>query len=944
MQVVELKTEHLSNPLGVDACQPRFSWKIKSDYKNVYQTSYQIMAYEDSKGERLVWDSGVVESEQSQNVRWNGPKLTSGEQIYWKVLVESGNGEQTERSESALNSFEMALLNTSDWKAEWIEPGEQADFLTFQPAPYLRKQFVVKPNLKKARIYQTAHGLYEFWLNGQNGTEDKFKPGFTSYHHRLQYQTYDVTELLHEGENVWGVALGDGWWRGSVGGMNRNGWGYTLQFLGQIVLTYADGSMEYICTDEDFKYAYGGIRECDLRSGEVYDASLEPEGWKHTDYDAKDWKKVLLVQGKNARKEQLIPSRSVPVLEREEFLPKTFKDKNNNLVLDFGQNIAGYVKMKLRGCKKGQKITLLHGEDLKDGVFSLENLLSEGMLSNDHFQQVDYFAKGETEEFYCPTFSVFGFRYVKLEGYDQEILPGDFVAVAVYSALEETGDFTCSNMLVNQLVKNSRWSQKDNYLDVPTDCPTRERSPWTGDSQVYCRTAANFMDVYPFFEKWMLDYNCDQLKNGKLRNVIPTCSGQNPEESERAKREFFKSIEGKEELSWMDTLFLQAYTNDSEDNGANDGSAGWSDAAVINPYTMYLCYGDLQIVQNQYDSAKKHIAYMFSHAKNANPNRTDEPEYHNWTDGELDADYIWDTEFHWGEWLETDVGSAIEVQRMMDKFTNPDPEVPTMFLYYSTRLVSEMADLLGKPEEADLYRAKAQKVKRMFNKYLIKENGVIKPGRQAPNVRALAFDLCDKTNRKIVLETLVQMVIDNDYHLNTGFLATPYILNVLADGGYPEIAYALLEQETSPSWLYNVKKGATTILEEWDGMDTHAGSFNHYSYGAVCDFLFTRAAGIQPVMQNPGYKEILIAPVIGGSFTYAEATYESIYGTIRSKWNKESDSVHYQIEIPVNTTAKVRIPAGENAWESFKEQREDAVYDEGYIEFCVGSGRWEFTI
>lgn len=936
--ITELKTEYRTNPIGIDTLKPRLSWKIKSSSQNMMQTSYQILAFADEAENDLIWDSGVIEDSSSQRVLWNGPKLSSMERVFWKVKSTIANGTIEEQSESETVFFEMGLLTEEDWHCDWIEPLDQNDYFHYQPAPVMRRKFRVKSGLKKARIYQTAHGLYEFWINGRLGTKEKFKPGFTSYQSRIQYQVYDISEYLAEGENVWAVSLGDGWWRGTLGGSSRNNWGYKLQFLGQIVLTYEDGSVEYVCSDDQFKYSYGGIRACDLRAGEVYHSLQEPQGWKDRGFDDTLWKPAVKTEGLYCSKNTLIASASVPVLEKERFEAKPFRDAAGELVLDFGQNIAGYVKMRLRGCQKGQKVILQHGEDIKDGLFNMENLMGD-MFENESFQRIEYISGGEPEETYCPTFAVFGFRYVLVRGYAGEIRPGDFEAVAVYSALEETGDFTCSNPLINQLVKNSRWSQKGNYLDVPTDCPTRERSPWTGDSQVYIRTAADFMNVYPFFEKWMQEFNCDQLKNGKLKSTIPSGS-KNPEENERAKAAFFESIADKEELSTTDYMVLQMYQSDEEDKGVADGSAGWSDAAVINPYTMYLCYGDKQILENQYESARKHVEYMFSKAKNANPNRKSALEYGNWTDGELDADYIWDTEFHWGEWLEADVGSAGEMQRMMEKFTNPDPEVPSAFLYYSTRLLGEIAQILGKEEDAELYRQKSEKVKKMFNKYIIGEDGVIKEGRQAPNVRALAFGICDEEHEEKVLTALVRMIRDCDYHINTGFLATPYILNVLADGGYAETAYQLLEQEGCPSWLYNVKKGATSILEEWDGMDTHAGSFNHYSYGAVCDFLFSRIAGIRPMIEKPGYQEFLVEPVAGGSLTEAKAVYESLYGTICSGWKRGGETIEYEIQVPVNTIAHVRIPCLAKDLEEIRKTYPEAKLIDNHISIRLGSGNW----
>ena len=889
MNVYDLKTEHLKNPMGIDAHNPRFSWKISSSKQNVLQESYEITAY---SNDRIIWNSGIVETEDSQGILYAGEPLLSGQVVTWKVKVTAGG----ETAESKKATFEMGLLNPDDWQAKWIEPEEDLDDLdAIRPAPLLRKKFTVKPNLTKARIYQSAHGLYEFWMNGELGTADKFKPGFTSYYSRIQYQTYDITDLLPEGDNVWAIKLADGWWRGVVGGTFRNNFGYKLAFIGQIILDYADGSREIIASDESFKTSTGALLMSDMKMGDTYDARLEPKGWKYPEFDDSQWKAVHLECDVNSHTDVLIPSRSVPVREKEQFIPNVFKDVNGDTILDFGQNIAGYVRITVRNCKRGQKIILQHGEDMKNGAFYMENALLGEM--GDHLQMVEYICQGGAIESYQPDFSIFGFRYVKLTGYEGSIEPGDFVAVAVYSACEETGDFVCSNPLINQLIKNSRWSQKGNFMDVPTDCPTRERSPWTGDSQVYCKTASLFMDVYPFFEKWMQDLNLEQMEDGKIANTFPSTNTiQNMEEIKR-----IRSMIGPDDPQ-------AAFLGDMKSGNQIDGSAGWGDAATINPYTLYLCYGDKKIIENQYESARKWVDYIATCAKNHAPYSEDKPQYKTYTDGVLDADYLWDTGYHWGEWLEADIPIPDDIVKEL--IDHPDNEVPTAYYYYSAKLLSEMAKVLDKEEDAIKYKNLSENVRRVFNKYLIHEDGSVKEGRQAPNVRALEFGIPYEENRQKVADKLAEYVKANDYHLNTGFLATPFLLQQLCDNGYQDYAFKVLEQESAPGWIHNIIAGGTTIPEVWNGFDSHFGSFNHYSYGAVCNFMFSRIAGIQPVFEKPGYKHFIIKPVQGGTLTFAEAVYESIYGTIRSSWRKTGDGLRYEISIPANTTATVILPDG----------------------------------
>ncbi len=534
LKVYDLRTEYLKNPMGIDAKNPRFSWKLESDHKNVRQRNYRILAFSDSTGQSMLWDSQVAESEESVHVQWEGPSLYSRERVYWKVLVEAADGNGcNEKVESEMACFEMGLMDAADWKAQWIEAEEEVDLDGRMPCPYLRKAFQVKNALKSARIYQSAHGLYEFWINGKRGTEDVFKPGFTSYYHRIQYQVYDITGLLQEGDNCWAVALGDGWWRGTTGGSYRNNFGYKLSYIGQIILEYEDGTIEYILTDETFRTSNGGLVSSDMKEGDVFNAALDPRGWRISGFDDSKWKQVHLETDGFEDKASLISSRSVPVRERECFQPEIIHTPNGEIVLDFGQNIAGYVRMRLHGLSKGQKIICIHGEALdEEGNFTLKNMVIS--KPDARIQQVEYIAAGKETEEYCPIFSVFGFQYMLLKGYEGEIRPGDFTAVVVYSALEESGDFTCSYPLINQLVRNSRWSQKGNFLDVPTDCPTRERSPWSGDSQIYLRTASDFMNVYPFFEKWLQDLSVEQFASGKVPNTIPmTAAIHNPAELKR---------------------------------------------------------------------------------------------------------------------------------------------------------------------------------------------------------------------------------------------------------------------------------------------------------------------------------------------------------------------------------------------------------------------------
>ncbi len=890
IRIYDCTTEHLINPVGVETQSPRFGWKIQSDCQNVYQESYQIFVR--SEGAEI-WNSGVVSSNETRNIRYAGPALASTQRLEWTVTIVA-NGE-TITGET--NYFEMGLLSASEWKAEWIQPETEVDYDARKPVAYLRKTFDVRHGLVRACIAQSAHGLYEFWLNGIVGTQDKFKPGLTSYHFRTQYQLYDVTALLHEGENVWAVELADGWWRGNTGGGNFNNFGFYTHFIGQIVLEYDDGSVAYVVTDPSMRCATGALLASDMKMGDLYDARLEPVGWKQPGFDDSAWGCVVAARTHNSIN-TLVAGHSVPVREKERLVSRVFRDAENSIVLDFGQNIAGYVAMTLRNCAPGQRVTLYHGEGLKDGAFSVDNIENS---SDVPFQQVDYICAGAAQETYCPMFSVFGFRYVKVVGYEGEIAPEDFVAIAVYSDLAETGQFSCSNPLINQLVSNSRWSQKGNFLDVPTDCPTRERSPWSGDSQAYCKTAADFMDVYPFFEKWLYDLTLEQFESGCVGNTFPSTNAlHNPDEKARmiAQQRFVFA---------PPTIAGPVGCGDMM-----DGAAGWGDTATITPMTMYLCYGDKTILEQQYECAKKWSLYQRNCARESNPLYADQPQYHTHTNGVPDAQYIFDTRFHWGEWLEPDAPE----NNGPSGFNPPDwakrgnPLVATAYLYHSSMLVAQMAAILGKTEDAQDFFAYAAQVKRVYNRYFIASDGTILPARQAPYARTLAFGLADEKNEPLIAQKLAEAVERNGYMLNTGFLSTPFLLQQLCRYGYTEHAFRILEQTQAPSWLHPVLLGATTILESWTALDEFKNSFNHYSYGAVCDFLFSCVAGMQTDPDAPVYSRVLLRPIVGGTLTHAEATYESACGTIRSAWKKDASRVQYHFELPANTTAHIVLPDG----------------------------------
>jgi len=565
-EVKQLVCEYKTNPLGIDVLKPRLSWQLVSSEKDVMQTAFEVRVAESpsklSSG-KLMWTTGKVNGSQSVNIVYNGPALVSMQQIYWQVRVWDNKNKATAWSEPA--SWEMGILKPADWKATWISSGDEKELKESKPAQYFRKEFTIAKKIKSARVYVTSLGLYQLHLNGAKVSSDLFTPGWTSYNKRLQYQSYDVTSMLKD-QNAIGVVLGDGWYRGNLGWSNRGAYyGKQLAMLLQLQITYNDGTSESVCSDKSWKFTTNGpIVESDIYNGEFYDARLELTGWDKTNYDMGKWSNVVAFNHAN---DILIAPKGIPVKAIQEIKPiKLIITPKGENVLDMGQNMVGWVRLKVSG-KKGDKITLKFAEVLdKAGNFYTENL--RGAKATDV-----YIIKGEGTETFEPNFTFHGFRFVKIDGMAVAPSLDQITGVVIHSDMKPTGIFSCSDTLINKLQHNIQWGQKSNFLDVPTDCPQRdERLGWTGDAQVFSMTAAFNFDVAAFYTKWMGDFTADQLADGKVPHVIP------------------------------DVL-----------NGGG-GSTAWADASIIVPWTVYLSYGDERILETQYPSMKAWVGYMISRA------------------------------------------------------------------------------------------------------------------------------------------------------------------------------------------------------------------------------------------------------------------------------------------------------------------------------------------
>lgn len=555
-KIEQLLCENTSNPLGMGVENPRFTWVITSSQGSTMQKAYELVVKE---GKKTVWATGKVDSDQSVLVEYAGTQLHSNTKYNWQVRVWDNHGGVSAWSAPA--NFHTALFQESDWKAKWISIGFEEEAKT-RPVQYFRKSFAVKKKIAQATAFVTAQGMYEAYLNGSRVGDAYLTPGWTSYNTRLQYQVYDVTNLLHAGDNAVGAMLGNGWFRGTLGWVgNGNLYGKQLALLMQVHIKYTDGTSDYLITDESWRSSYGAVQSSEIYDGETIDHTKEQKGWNNNSFDDTKWSSVTTIP---SGYKHLLATYNEPIKKHEVFTAvKMITTPKGERVLDFGQNLVGWVKVKASG-KAGNTIVIKHAEVLdKFGNFYTDNMRSAKTTAT-------YILNGQGEEEFEPHFTFYGFRYIKIEGDLAEIKPENFTAVALYSAMPMTGSFTSSNKLVNQLQQNIQWGQKGNFLDVPTDCPQRdERLGWTGDAQAFSRTAAFNFNVHNFFTKWLRDVEADQLPNGSVPFVIPNVLGQN-----------------------------------------SAGSAGWADVATIIPWNLYLVYGDKRILETQYASMKNWVNFM----------------------------------------------------------------------------------------------------------------------------------------------------------------------------------------------------------------------------------------------------------------------------------------------------------------------------------------------
>ncbi|MDQ0770981.1 alpha-L-rhamnosidase [Pseudarthrobacter defluvii] len=894
-----LRAEHLPEAMGLTITEPRLSWTPPAG--TVSQAAYQIRA---TNG----WDTGKVPSSACA-IPYSGPALEARSRFEWRVRTwdTTHDGAETASDWSLPMIIELGLLRASDWQAQWIGPDEAA-----VPAPGERlgyaliKTFTLHATPDKARAYATAHGIYELFINGRRASDQQLTPGSASYNTTLQVQAYDITGMLREGTNTIRAVLTDGWYRGTFGyTRDADMYGMHTAFRAQLEVESEAGT-QVIGTDGTWLVSATEILGADLMGGQRVDFRRHDGGRAPSAGTAPAARPAVVRPGSLT---QLAGPLAPPTRVTQELAPVSItRLPNGHQVVDFGQNIHGWVRLEKLGVP-GETVTLDYGEALgHDGDVTRDHLRPHDFRTPGAFLdagQVDtVISSGTPGEVFEPRHTTHGFQYVSVQGLAADLQPADVTACLVRTDLERIGSFSCSDDRLNKLHGIVEWSFLGNSCEVPTDCPQREKAGWTGDWQLFVPTAAYLYDVTGFSRKWLRDVRADQWDNGVVANISPSPG--------------------------------PAVTS-AEFMGFTNGSAGWGDAIVMVPWELYLATGDISILAENWDAMKRWMGFVRGAAetqRHASRAAADpQPAPH--------EQYLWDTGFHFGEWMEPGGPEPdLFAARTADKGI-----IATAFYRHTSDLMARIAAVLGLEAEAAELAELSANIRNAWETEYLDAAGHVTHASQANCVRSLAFDLVSPEHRAAVTAQLVELIRAAGTHLGAGFLATPYLLPVLADNGQLGLAYELLMQDSEPSWLAMVDRGATTVWELWDGIDADGvphQSLNHYSKGAVVSFLHRYTAGLRQAPGSAGWERIVIEPRPGAGLTSASTSHQAPRGLIEVAWTFSAGTAPEAAAsggIPDDggLTLTATIPAGATA-EVLLPGQPAAVVGPGRHTFLAGTG------
>lgn len=838
MKLYDLKTRHMKNPV-IDKT-PEFSWKIQSSKQDVTQEAYQIVVKSEAQ---ILWDTGKVRSRKQAFIEYEGEKLESRKRYDWTLTVWDSHGEKA----SETDYFETAFLKKSDWEAEWIEcsferkPANEYAFGSAFPPVLFERIFEIEGEIQDAKVYATAHGGYQLKINGTRPDDREFAPEFTPYDKLLYYQVYDVTELLKSGKNKLEMYVGDCWYFSTQARPVMEEYHKEPSVLFQIEITYKDQTKQIVVSDGTETCSVQHIVYSDLYQGEKQDYRIKDT--QRYPVEIKDYGYNMLYA------QPMPPIRPIKFLEAVEII----ESQAGEMIVDFGQVVAGRARVTL-DVPKDRAVTLEYYEVLDENGNYINTMFAP--------QKDIVISDGNVIE-HEALFTFHGFRYIRVSGLDQ-VKREDFTAILLSTEKQNTGTFRCSDERLNRLYENVRWSQYNNMMSVPTDCPTREKAGWTGDILIYATTALMNEEMTPFLSNWLDIVRADQQDDGVIRIVAPY-------------------------MKLYENLMLQTVKKFGDNKVT--GVAGWSDAIVWVPYDMYKITGNQQVLKENFTAMEAWCEYII---RTAEEKRGDH-------DIPYEQDrYLWNTGFHFGEWLvpsrPDDTGEQYGICKESAFYIAP------FFGYMTLRKMSEICKALKRDKEEKRYAMIAEKMKAAIQDGILRA-GLLPEYLMGGYVLAFAFDLVPEERKDCYKKQLINLIRQHEGCLDTGFLATPFILDTLCKIGEKELAYEVLWQNKRPSWLYEVDHGATTIWEAWDADDACKGgryvSFDHYAFGCVDDWICRYMAGIDS--DTPGFTHIVIKPDGGRRLRFCKRTFESEAGMIRTAWDERG----LEVSIPCNTTATV---------------------------------------